>query len=192
MIYRYFPIVFLLAVLTPKLSFANTINTGIQTEIEPIFGYEQVQETVPVAHTTDRLVYGARASVGIPAIALETEYLYGKDTETFSSSVQSVTDTDQEVKLGLRSHIRLANAFTFVLRAGAQATQSKLDETVSGVTTTTTSSFVYCPYAGAGLHIGLMNHVAFTAEVVSVFTNYKTRWTNNDYQVTAGLIVHFP
>lgn len=171
---------------------ARTIKTGIQSDFEPIIGYERVQKLYPTPHTKDRLIYGARAWFGFPFIAVETEYLMGKDTESYTSPDRTYTDTDQKVKAGLRSQIRLASAFWFLLRAGAQATQNTHEETIAGVTTTTTNPFVFKPYAGAGLNIRLMNHLHFTAEVVTVFARYPDNWTDHEYQATAGFSIHFP
>lgn len=185
-----FIILLFVLLINPNLSFARTIKTGIQSDIEPIVGYERVQKLVPAAHTKDRLVYGARAWLGIPIISIETEYLHSTDTEVYST--MTTVDTDQKAKLGLRSQIKLSSLLSFVARAGAQAKQTKHDETTGGVTTSTTTDFIYKPYAGAGFHMRLAKHVALTAEIVAVFANYPTSWTDNEYQTTAGLTIHFP
>lgn len=177
---------------TTMASAERVIKTGIQSDFEPIIGYERVQKLYPTVHTKDRLTYGARAWLGFQFIAVETEYLTAKDTETFTSPDRSYTDTDQKVKAGLRSQIRLASMLSFLLRAGAQAKQNTHEETISGVTTSTANPWVYHPYAGAGLNIRLMNHVHFTAEVVTVFAKYPTNWTDHEYQATAGISIHFP
>ncbi len=72
MVRRVVPLLALiLGLLSPEISYATTYNTGIQSDIEPVIGYERVQKLVPTPHTSDRLVYGARAWLGFPLVAVE-------------------------------------------------------------------------------------------------------------------------
>lgn len=165
---------------------------GFGVGIEPIIGYERVQKILPTAHTTDRLTYGARLTVGIPLIAAEAEYLRGTDTETFPVSNLVITDTDDRLKAGIRSSLGLGALLRFTLRGGVQATQNQHQETVNGVVTTqVTRPIVYYPYAGAGLRVRLSNKLNLSGDIIAVIPN-TSDLSKNEYQTTLGLTVRFP
>ena len=94
---------------------------GFGIGLEPVVGYERVQKLVPTAHTSDRLVYGARLTLGVPLLSVEAEYLRGTDTEAFPSNDLTTIDTDDKIKVGLRSRLALGSLLSFTLRAGGQA-----------------------------------------------------------------------
>src|SRR4051812_15642989 len=114
-----FFIVFIPFVFLPPLSHAAGFSFGL----EPLVGYERVQKIVPTQHTSDRLMYGGRAIFGVPLVSGELEYTRGMDTETFTSPSLTTKDTDDKVKAGLRSSIRLGSLFYLLARAGGQAKQ---------------------------------------------------------------------
>jgi len=161
--------------------------------IEPIVGYERVQKLVPTVHSRDRLIYGARLTAGILLISAEAEYLRGTDTESFPDQDLTVKDTADKAKLGLRSTISFGGILSLVLRAGAQASQNKHEETTGGVTTSTTEAIKYRPYGGGGLRLGLGRNISLTGDIVAVFpSHFPNNMQNNEYQTTLGFTVRFP
>ncbi len=164
---------------------------GLTTQVEPIIGYERVQKFVPTARTRERLVYGARVTVGLPLVSGELEYLRSGDTETFPATSTTTAEVEDKARLGVRSQLRLAGFLSFFLRAGAQARQVRRDTTVGASTTSTTDPIAYNPYAGAGLRIGLSNKISFVADVTTVFRNFPD-FSNNDYMTTASLSISVP
>ena len=159
--------------------------------IEPIVGYERVQKLAPAAHTRDRLFYGARATVGVPLIAGEVEYIRGTDTETIAAQDLSLKDTDDRVKLGLRSSLRISTLLSLQLRGGGQAKRNTHEETQAGVTTKTIGQIVYKPYAGLSLSARLSSKIELSGGIVTVFNGFPNM-SKNEYQTSLGFRVSFP
>jgi hypothetical protein len=157
--------------------------------IEPIIGYERVQQLLPTKHTSNQLIYGARVIAGLLLISAESEYTHGTSTETYTDMTQ--TYTADRLKLGLRSGFGLGSLIRFSARGGVQASQTKTDQTVDGVTVTTKDTIRYNPYAGAGLRLRLTSKVTASAEVVAVFRNL-TYLQDTEYQTTAGFAIRLP
>jgi hypothetical protein len=177
----------LLALAVPVYSFASPMEVAV----EPIVGYERIQKFVPTAHSKDRLIYGARARAGHPLLSAEAEYTRGTDSESFPTQNLSTEDTDDKLKLGIRSSVGLARFFAIQLRAGGQAKRNTHSETVDGVTTTTVGNIVYSPYAGLGLSAQLARNLELSGSLTAVFNSFPDM-SKNDYQTTLGLMVHFP
>lgn len=179
-------------VLTLGLGYMAIANaSATEIAVEPIVGYERVQKIFPTPHTSDRLMYGARARVGIPLLSLEAEYTRGSDTESFPADSLTTSDTDDKIKLGLRSSFRMNNFFSFQLRAGAQAKRNIHTDTNSGVTTQIVGPIVYNPYGGLGLTSKIAKNLEITGSVTAVFNDFPNM-AMNDYQTALGLTVHFP
>lgn len=170
---------------------STSLRTGLGFDLEPVVGYERVQKLVPTPHTNDRLIFGGRATMGIPLLAIQAEYLRGMDTEAFPTQDLAITDTDDKLKLGLRSGLSLSTLLTFSVRAGVQATRNIHTETTSAGSTTTENPITYAPYAGAGLRVGLGRKFSFTGDLTTIFTDTKDL-TKNEYQLTAGFRVSLP
>lgn len=162
---------------------AGTPKFGVT--LEPIVGYELAQALVPTQHSVSRLIYGGRLTVGVLLFGVEAEYTHGAITESFPG--QSVTDTGDKAKLGLRSTFG-ASLLSFHLRAGIEAMQRTVDQSPGG---RTVYPIVYRPYAGAGAGIRLGSHFNLTASVVAVFTNFSNL-SQTEYQATAGFVVRVP
>jgi hypothetical protein len=158
--------------------------------VEPLVGYERVQKILPTEHTTSRLMYGARLTFGFPLLSLESEYTRGSDSETFSNPEQTLKDTDDKVKLGLRSSIRLSSIFSLQARGGGQAKRNTHEVTQNGTTTSTTSPIVYRPYAGAGLSATLASRFVLTGGITAVFNDFPNM-SKNEYQTTLGFSIKF-
>lgn len=157
-------------------------------DIEPIIGYERVQKLVPTAHTRERLVYGARLTLGIPLVAAELEYTRGQDSESFTSPTLTVTDTTDKLKLGARSTIQLdRRTFSLVARAGVQARRNIHEEDNGVVSTRTEEAIEYDPYAGAGLRVrlGRRSKLHFVADFVVVFNDFNDL-SKNEYLLSSG------
>lgn len=159
--------------------------------IEPIVGYERVQLWVPNPHTKDRLVYGARATYGFSVLSAEAEYIHGNSSESFPAQNLSTKDTTDKLKLGLRSGIDILSLINLYARAGCQASQNHHEETSTGVTIVTKQAVNYHPYGGAGLRLRIGRNLRATADLTTVFRDFPNM-TNNDYQLTAGLVVQVP
>lgn len=170
---------------------ALAANSMFTTTLEPIVGYERVQKLVPTAHSRDRLVYGARATLGIPFLSLEAEYTRSTDTESFADTLTTITDTDDKARLGLRTRYQLLGLASLFVRGGVQARQTRHQTTVVAVSTTTTDPIVYNPYLGAGAQVHFGSQFSLTADVTTVFRSFPS-FTDNDYMVTAGFVVSFP
>ena len=160
-------------------------------EIEPIVGYERTQKLVPTRHTKDRLLYGARMTFGVPLIAGELEYTRATDNEDFPDDLLTTKDTEDRVKLGLKSQIRLGATINAFARAGGQASRNIHEETLNGVASKVEEPIKYKPYAGAGFTGKLGRHYLFTAGITVVFKEFPVM-DKNEYQATAGFVVRFP
>lgn len=164
--------------------------SAVGLDIEPIIGYEMNQKFTPTQHTTNRMTYGARVTLGVILMSIEAEYTRGTDTETFPDIATTIKDTDDKIKLGLRSALG-PSRMKIIARGGVQAKQNINETTVSGTMTKTTSPVTYKPYAGAGLRIGLGAKIALTGGVTAVFNDFPDM-EKNDYQTTLGLSIKFP
>lgn len=162
---------------------------AFEIQIEPIVGYEQVQQVIPTPHTNTRLFYGARAIAGLPLIALEAQFTRGMSQETFGTSSQ--TNTGDRAKVGLRSSFRLSSMIWLFLRAGGEAALEKVVQVDNGVTTTTEFPIRYSPYAGTGARFWLTNKISATADVVAVFADVNDL-RKTEFQATAGFALRLP
>jgi hypothetical protein len=160
-------------------------------EIEPVIGYERTQRFVPDPHFHDGLMYGLRASVGIPRLSAEAEYTRGIDNETFPEQGLSTTDTDDMLKVGLRSAWSLGNLVSAFGRGGVQAKHENHQETSGNVTTVLIQPIAYKPYAGVGISGNLSGKVSIDGCVTAVFNDFP-QMSQNDYQTTLGLTVRLP
>lgn len=190
MLSKLFFFIFTLCLLSGNAySFYRRPRLNFEVNIEPIFGFERVQKISPTAHTSDRLTYGARVTLGVPAISLEGEYLYGRDTENFSST--SITETDNRLKIGLRSGLNLGSFIRLNARAGMQITRNQFEQASDGtVTLTLINEALYAPYAGLGLKVNLLSMLAASGEFVAVMLD-TADFSQNEYQATIGLIIKF-
>ncbi len=180
-----------LLLLTSLLTLSNLSHALISMNIEPIVGYERVQKLIPERHTKDRLVYGARLSLGIPLVSVEASYLRANDTEDFTDLGLSIKDTTDKAQLGLRSSIKLLGVLRASARAGGQASLNVHEETLNGVTRKDIETLKVHPYAGAGLIFQLGKLFQFRADLTTVFVEFPN-FNNNEYQLTAGFAVKFP
>lgn len=160
-------------------------------DLEPIIGYERVQKWVPSPHTKDRLIYGARYNLGLGFLGAEAEYTRASDTESFPSSGLETQDTSDRLKLGARLRFFSLGIVSASARLGGEAYRNVHQETVSGITTTTTEPIRYRPYAGALLNGHLGRSLGVHAGLTAVFRDFPDM-SQNDYQVTAGFSVKFP
>jgi hypothetical protein len=184
------PILFL--ALCPLHARALTQTRGeITVSVEPVVGFEHVQKLAPTPHTTNRLMYGARATAGWRIVAAEAELTRGTDAEAFPLQALTTSDTDEKLKVGVRSSYALSSMLSAYLRGGVQAKRNTREETSAGVTTRTVGRIVYDPYAGTGLSAGLARNVSLNVGLAVVFNEFPDM-AKNDYQTTAGFSVRFP
>jgi hypothetical protein len=137
-----------------------------------------------------QFVYGARVRAGILILSAEGEYTHGTNAENFADQGLTINDTDDKIKLGLRSDLRLGSLLSAHLRAGGEAHQDHRVQTLNGVSTTTDIT-VYHPYAGAGASVKLTSNFSATADAVAVIPSISDM-SQNEYQVTAGFDIRFP
>jgi hypothetical protein len=159
--------------------------------VEPIIGYERTQKLLPTAHTRDRLVYGARITAGIPLVSAEAEYTRARDSEDFPALTQTIVETADRARIGLRSSLQLSGFLHAFLRAGAQASLSRHDTTTGGVLVSTVDPIRYRPYAGAGFRGRIASNISLNVDITTVFHDFPNM-NNNDYLTTASLSVSFP
>ena len=132
------------------------------------------------------LIYGARFTVGRKYLSGEGEYTRGNSNESFSSPTETVNSLKENVRIGLRS-LYAFNPFLHALfRGGGQASRQKSDTTpLNAVTQSTTSPWVYHPYAGLGLEGNISHLVSLSADATYVF-NSTSNWAKNDVQTTVA------
>jgi len=161
--------------------------------VSPILGYEFVNKNAPYPHTHGRLVYGAIVTAGIPLVSLEGEYTHGTDSEVFTSPYNlATTDISDRYRVGIRSEYSFAALISAHLRGGAEAIQNQHQEYQSGVQTINRQDqTMYHPYAGAGAAFTLTNKIQVTFDVVATIPNINDL-TQNEYETSAGLNIHFP
>lgn len=167
----------------------NSFADLLSVQVEPIIGFEHVQQLLPSPHSVNRLVYGARVTAGVPLVAAEAEYTHGTLLEEFPNMSQ--TSISDRLKVGLRSGIGLGTLIRFSIRGGVQASQTQTSQTVAGVTTITYDALRYDPYAGAALNLRLSNKINGSVGVVAVIRDIQNL-EQTEYQVTAGFSVRFP
>lgn len=178
--------VILISLIQPRAQ-ANQASVNI----EPILGYERVQKLIPEAHTVERMYYGARATAGVTLLSAEAELTRATDTETFSNQNLTVKDSDDRLKIGLRSSYWLSSFLALQARGGAQAERKTQEQTNSGVSTTSVGKILYHPYAGASLSSRLMSNLSLTGGITVVFHEFPNM-DKNDYQMSLGLTVRYP
>lgn len=172
------------------LGFANVSRAELfKLDIEPVIGYERVQQELPTQHTTNRLIYGGRITAGVLLVALEAEYTRGTSEEILPDL--TVKSTGDKIKAGLRSGFNLGSLLQLYLRGGLQGSQETTEQTQNGVTTTTVRPIAYNPYAGAGLRMRLTSRLTASASVIAVIPDI-TNLGRNEYQTTAGFAVKLP
>jgi hypothetical protein len=170
--------------------FSQKSNAGLlELNIEPIVGYEKVQQLLPSPHSTNRLFYGARVTAGLLLLSLEGEYNHGEKEEVFGNMTQK--NIGDKVKVGLRSGFTLGPLLRFYLRGGVQASQERTEQTVDSDTTVTYGPIAYKPYAGASLRLALTRKLTASADVVAVIRDMNN-FEQNEYQTTAGFAIRFP
>jgi len=177
--------------LLAALALSTQAKAVITTDVEQIIGYERYQKLVPTPHTRERLVYGARVTVGLPLISGEVEYTRGTDTETFVTNPTMVKETEDKARVGARSTFRLGGMVHLFARAGAQAKIIKREQTIGAATVSSTDPMKVNPYGGAGLKVKLSRRISFTADLTVVFRDFPDM-SQNDYMTTAGFAVSFP
>jgi hypothetical protein len=178
-----------LLVSAPALAFEPPDSMSVS--IVPVIGYQRSQRSSPTPHTHDHFVYGARVTVGVPHLSAEAEYTRGTDAEDFTAQGVATRDTDEDLKLGLRSTYALAEMLSAYARGGAQARRNHHEETRAGVTTASDRPTEWHPYAGGGLAVRLAAALSADLGITVVFRDFP-EMSRNEYQTTAGLSIRYP
>lgn len=145
---------------------------GVVYAVEPIVGYEFQRKENP-DRTKGVLAYGARLTAGYKILSLEAEYTQGQSDERFLETDLSIQEKTQRYRLGLRSTYAIAGMLDVFLRGGAEAQNSHVKTTTSGVLSERdTPSKVY-PYLGTGLTFKLAQNLALNASVTATFKDFK-------------------
>ncbi|HUP56387.1 MAG TPA: hypothetical protein VM598_02970 [Bdellovibrionota bacterium] len=163
----------------------------LRLKVEPITGFEWVQKIQPTPHTKGRILYGVRAVGGLPMVSIEAEYTHATDQENFVSPSLEVRDTDEKVKIGLRSERSFGEFGSANGRAGVQARKNKHEVTQGGATTISNPPTEYDPYLGAGANLRLADKMELTFGLVVVIPDIE-HMSQNEYQTTLGLSVRVP
>jgi hypothetical protein len=185
------PSILATAFLATQAANAAKVPDGLKYTIEPIVGFEHVQQLVPTPHSVNRIIYGARATAGYRIISAEAELTRGTNTESFPVQDLTIQNNDDKLKIGLRSGYSFMSYATFSLRAGGQATRAERKETTGSTVTVVRPSINYAPYAGTELRFAFSNTISFTTGIVVVFKDTKDM-SKNDYQTTAGFQIRYP
>jgi hypothetical protein len=163
-------------------------NQSYGIEIHPIIGYEKVQRSYPVDHSSSRLIYGARLIVGPSLLSVEAEATTGQDKKDFPNQNLTLKETVYNGMLGLRSSVNLAFINVYA-RAGGHIRKTEREVTENNVTTKTEPASYVSPYAGAGLYVG-PGPIKVHAGVTAIFTG-RPKSDDVEYQYTAGLRIGF-
>ncbi len=182
---------FLVCAITVAFTSSSARAEPLSLGIEPLVGYELVRKLYPTEHSSKRIFYGGRMTLGILLISLEGEYTRGSNSETYDAQGITYKDTADRAKLGLRSGMRLSTLLKLYARAGGQASRNKHEEIAGADDYAIWEPIKVRPYAGAGFRVALSSKFAFTADVVGVINDYHLL-RNNEYQTTAGFVVRLP
>jgi hypothetical protein len=163
----------------------------LQIGIEPIVGFEHVQKLAPQPHLKNRLTYGARVTAGYRFLSGEAEYTRGTHTESYPAQDLTIQDTDDKLKLGIRSGYALGRFVTISGRGGGQAKRNSRKETTGGVTHQVISAIEYDPYLGTELRAELSNKISLSVGVVAIITDVRDM-SRNEYQATGGFQIRLP
>jgi hypothetical protein len=158
---------------------------GLTVAVEPIFGFEHVQKISPTFHFKNRLTYGARFTAGYLVLSGEGEYTRATDSESYPAEDASLKDTDDTLRLGVRTGYPVAQALIASLRAGGQARRGSHEQTTGGVTTVTAPAIEYHPYAGLEVRAAISSVFSLSAGVLVAFNDIHDM-SKNEYQTTAG------
>jgi len=161
----------------------------LSLQIEPIVGYERVQQLLPTPHSVNRLIYGGRVTAGVLLVSAESEYTHGTLKEDFPDS--SHTSVSDRLKLGLRSGFGLGSLIKITARGGVQASMTQLTQTVAGVSVTTFDPLRYDPYAGAEVKLSLSSKINASVGAVAIIRDINAL-EQSEYQATAGFALQFP
>jgi hypothetical protein len=156
--------------------------------IEPIIGYERVQELIPQPHSKDRLIYGVRASYGPPLLSVEAEVTQGRDSESFPDDGIDISETATNAMLGLRSSIVNGQMIRWYLRAGGHARQVKREVTTAGITEIIEPTINISPYAGTGFTFSFGPMFTLDTGLTVIFSG-EPRGSDRDYQTTLGFSI---
>ncbi|NDD90929.1 hypothetical protein EBZ37_02425 [bacterium] len=157
---------------------------GVQVQIEPVVGYERAYKPQPSPHSKLRFLYGIRATAGYSILSGELEATRASDSESYPAQLQTIEESSEKVKLGLRSGFERPNA-SFFFRAGGQAQRVSRTTTTSGVAAKSSDPISIDPYAGIGSELGGKS-IRLTGSATVVFRDLQA-WSKNELQTTVGL-----
>lgn len=178
-------LILLVAVLSPKGARADAFTL----QLEPIIGYERVQEFLPTTHSVNRFIYGASLTAGYLILSAEAVYTHGETQETYPDLTQA--SAGDRLKIGLRSGTRLLGLLTVYLRGGMQASQDQTTQIKDGITTTHFRPMEFHPYVGAGARLQLSTKIHASIDVVTTVKDIN-QLEQNEYQISAGFGIRLP
>ena len=166
---------------------------GFQISIEPILAYELTQVNQPSLHTRGMLMYGGRIVAGHKLISAEGEYTLGNTEEVYAGLDQRIQTHKQNARLGARSELMVVPGVDFVMRAGGQASQTKVETTTisSGSSVTVNPDWEIHPYAGLGVKAHVFKAITASVEATYLFRSVKD-WSQNDVQTALSLKIALP
>lgn len=179
----------LLVILLGFLGFSSSshaLPAGTTYSVTPIVGFEQVTKARPDYHAKVRLIYGALVTAGYRIISAESEITRASDNEYYPLQDLRLADTDDRIKLGIRSEYPLLPILSAYGRLGGQASRNTHEEIRSGVSTKTIGKIKISPYFGLGVVLDVVNWVALQAGATVVFNEWPDM-SKNDYQTTFGV-----
>ncbi|MGE0616479.1 MAG: hypothetical protein AB7P04_12665 [Bacteriovoracia bacterium] len=162
---------------------------GVQYTVKPIIGYDRVYKDTPTPHTYNRLTYGVNAAATYSFLSLELEYTHGAGTETFPASGETVSDTAEKIKLGLKGTYQMGSVFSASLRGGGQISKVKTVTTVGTSVSTSYSPTQIDPYFGLGTSLRVAEKNSADFGVTVVFRSFPSLH-QAEWQFTGGYAIH--
>jgi hypothetical protein len=161
-------------------TFAESKDGGgekVHVLIEPVIGYQVLKFTYPYEHHQGMLTYGGRVVVGTYTLAGEFEMEYGSVEENFLSPNIKNNTSLLQTRLGPRMIFPLLDEVHLVTRAGMQGYKYSSDtlDNVSGGITSSSQSWQFRPYLGAGFLFYFFDALSLSVEETYVVdTSWET------------------
>ena len=160
----------------------------ISYTVEPFVGYELNRLANPTRATL-LFVYGARIIAGYRMISAEGEYTHGSGNEFLPASNETIQDTSNRYRLGLRSTYDFEKFLSVTARLGGEVLMLKTATTLNGATTTSTDPTQIHPYAGLGVEVHVTPSFSLNGEAVVTFRSLSDM-QKNDLSTSVGVKIY--
>lgn len=151
-------------------------------------GYEKMFFSMPDNPSVIRLIYGARGSFGVPALALEGEY----SQEYMTTDTTYSGFAGYRGRAGLRLGLPIAKVFLPHVRIGYEA-KPNIDESETGLfdyVVNPTDPIEWIPYAGLGLKVNFKKQYSLITSL-AFGINSISDLSKSDYDFTVGVAADY-